>query len=98
MVFLGALEVMDGSSVEAIVSRPRFHHQYLPDEIQHEPGYLAGSLGEELKALGHSLEDVGRDYGNMQLILIDREKRTAEAAADPRGAGEAATLPHSASP
>src|SRR5690606_41384417 len=34
MVLLGALEAMEGQPVQRWVSRPRFHHQYLPDHIQ----------------------------------------------------------------
>jgi len=71
------------------VSRPRFHHQYLPDVIQHEPG----AFSEALKARGHTLKDLGGSYGNMQAILWDREAGRVQAASDPRGVGEARVLP-----
>lgn len=89
MVYLGLLELMAGSTADAVVAAPRFHHQYLPDQIQHEPGFLTGALADELRALGHDLKDVGRDYGNMQLIVIDHQKGTTSAASDPRGIGAA---------
>ncbi|MEX0604616.1 MAG: gamma-glutamyltransferase [Marinobacter sp.] len=89
MVYLGLLELMAGSSAEEVVAAPRFHHQYLPDHIQYEPGFLTGSLADDLQAMGHELKDVERDYGNMQLIVVDHQKGTTSAASDPRGIGAA---------
>ncbi|WP_166266590.1 gamma-glutamyltransferase [Marinobacter caseinilyticus] len=92
MVYLGLLDLMSGESAANVVSAPRFHHQYLPDVIQHEPGFLEGELGDELTKLGHSLTDVGRAYGNMQLIVIDHQTGQTEAASDPRGIGRATVV------
>jgi len=89
MVLLGSLEAMQHKPVEDWVSRPRIHHQYLPDLIQYEPGALSDDEMAGLRALGHSLKDVGRNYGNMQAIKIDRENGEVTAASDPRGLGEA---------
>lgn len=89
MVLLGILSYLDGADAEAIVARPRFHHQYLPDHIQYEPGSLSEPLQESLKKLGHELQDVGRHYGNMQLVLWERQLGRVSAASDPRGEGEA---------
>ncbi len=89
MVFLGMLEALRGAPVEDWVSRPRFHHQYLPDTIQHEPGAFSDLMKEQLQAMGHTFTDVGRSYGNMQAILWNRDTRSAQAAADPRRIGKA---------
>jgi gamma-glutamyltranspeptidase / glutathione hydrolase len=35
-VLLGILDMVDGKDPQSWVSRPRFHHQYLPDEIKYE--------------------------------------------------------------
>lgn len=88
MVFLGLLDVMNGKSAQAVVSEGRFHHQYLPDVIQHEPDTFSPEVMAQLRELGHELRDVERRYGNMQLILVDPEGN-AEAASDPRGIGAA---------
>lgn len=88
MVLLGLLDVMNGKDAEAVVSEGRFHHQYLPDQIQHEPEALSPEVMTQLQGLGHSLHNVGRRYGNMQLILVEPEGRT-KAASDPRGGGAA---------
>ncbi|MBS3805278.1 MAG: gamma-glutamyltransferase [Oleiphilaceae bacterium] len=92
MVLLGLLDTMEGHSAETVVGAGRFHHQYLPDQIQHEPDALSDSVRDELRALGHKLADVGREYGNMQLILVG-EEGDAEAASDPRGGGTARVMP-----
>lgn len=89
MVLLGALQAIEGRPIEEWVSRPRFHHQYLPDHIQIEDAAFSVAQRRSLEQLGHEFQAVGRDYGDMQALHWD--KRTAElsAASDPRGEGEA---------
>ena len=89
MVYLGVLEYLQGKPVEDWVSKPRFHHQYLPDVIQHEPDTFSDKTRQELEAKGHSLKNIGRKYGNMQAILIDQKTGKVSAASDPRGVGKA---------
>ena len=89
MVFLGTLEYLQGKPVEDWVSRPRFHHQYLPDVIQYETGALSEEVISALEARGHEFRNVGREYGNMQAILIDQKTGRLTAASDPRGIGDA---------
>lgn len=89
MVLLGALEAIEGEEVDAWVSRPRFHHQYLPDHIQIEDGVFSAPLQAELEALGHSIKPVGRDYGDMQVVHWDKRSGALKAASDPRGVGQA---------
>ena len=89
MVFLGTLEYLQGKPVADWVSRPRFHHQYLPDVIQYETGALSPETISALEARGHEFRNVGRQYGNMQAILIDKKTGRLSSASDPRGIGEA---------
>jgi gamma-glutamyltranspeptidase/glutathione hydrolase len=93
MVLLGTLEHLQGMPVDAWVSRKRFHHQYLPDVIQHEPDTFSTEEKAALQAMGHQLKDVGRRYGNMQAILWDHESRQVNAASDPRAIGQASVEP-----
>ncbi len=95
MVLLGTLVFADGELPQAWVSAPRYHHQYLPDVIQHEPGALAPDLMAALRSMGHSFENVGREYGNMQAVLWHKPTNLVFAASDPRGEGSAETLPPS---
>lgn len=89
MVLLGALEAMDGRPVQQWVSRPRFHHQYLPDHIQIEGATFSPDQRRELEELGHELKPVGRDYGDMQAVHWNKRRGELSAASDPRGEGQA---------
>jgi gamma-glutamyltranspeptidase/glutathione hydrolase len=71
------------------VTRPRIHHQFLPDVIQFEPGALSAADQTALAAKGHRLEPLQRPFGNMQAIFWDRAHARVEAASDPRGIGSA---------
>jgi gamma-glutamyltranspeptidase/glutathione hydrolase len=88
MVFLGALEHLNKQPVENWVSRKRFHHQYLPDVIQHEPNTFTEQEKTTLKSYGYQLKNIGRTYGNMQAILWDKKNGNVTAASDPRRVGQ----------
>jgi len=96
MVLLGILEFVDGGDAEAMVEAPRFHHQYLPDEVQFEQGALSQSVREDLMRRGHAVRELGRRYGNMHAIVWDRVTGTVDAASDPRGEGAASVLEYAA--
>ena len=87
MVTLATLDFAAGFGPAMWVGWPRFHHQYLPDEIQFEPGGLSEEEQRQLRRRGHRLKPLRRTYGNMQAILWDRSRDRVEAAADPRGEG-----------
>ncbi|WP_455198977.1 gamma-glutamyltransferase [Kaarinaea lacus] len=78
-----------GKSAEEIVALPRFHHQYLPDEIQFEPGALSEEIRSGLELMGHNLKERNSTYGNMQIIVHDDIQSKTTAASDPRGVGVA---------
>ena len=92
MVMLGVLQALDGKPPEAWVSAPRFHHQYLPDQVQAEPDFIATEAGKDLLLRGHKVESTGRRYGNMQAILWNRQSGEVSAASDPRGVGDAKVI------
>jgi gamma-glutamyltranspeptidase / glutathione hydrolase len=89
MVMLGILEALDGKPVKDWVSRPRFHHQYLPDKVEGEPDFVGTTAGKSLLVRGHEMESTGRRYGNMQAIHWNSRLQTLDAASDPRGGGKA---------
>ena len=74
-------------NLEAAVSAPRFHHQWLPDCISVENGafgtYLRGSLVEK----GHRIEDRTAPIGDAQAIEV--RGPAACGMSDPRGGGAA---------
>ncbi|NLO81339.1 MAG: gamma-glutamyltransferase [Xanthomonadaceae bacterium] len=89
MVLLATLAFEQGLPPTDWVGRGRFHHQYLPDEIQLEPDALDPQVRKELTAMGHELRVLERRYGDMQAILWDRAAGQVLAASDPRGIGAA---------
>ncbi len=92
MVLLGVLDFYDRKSADEIVNAGRFHHQYLPDEISYEPGVFDDELIKELQRLGHKTRAMDYEYGNMQLIIIDKKTGAIDAASDGRGLGSAEVL------
>ena len=91
MVLHGVLAVAEGEGAgpDEWVKRPRFHHQYLPDVVQYEPGALSEKQIAALQAKGHRLQALERHYGNMQALYWDRRNGRVLAASDPRGIGRA---------
>ncbi|MGI9311348.1 MAG: gamma-glutamyltransferase [bacterium] len=92
MVLLGALAFHRGADADAIVSRPRFHHQYLPDAIQYEPDALSAQTIAALRQRGHRLDPKERTWGNMHAVILDTANGEVTAASDPRGDGAAMVL------
>ncbi len=89
MVTLAVLDFANGFGPATWVGWPRFHHQYLPDEVQYEPGALTARERRVLESLGHRLRALEEPYGDMQAIVWDRVLNRVEAASDPRGEGMA---------
>jgi gamma-glutamyltranspeptidase/glutathione hydrolase len=81
-VALGLMAYFDGEPVVDWVSKGRYHHQYLPDEIRYEPGALDQSTIDALQARGHTVTNRMRTWGNMHAIHWHGE--AVEAASDPR--------------
>jgi len=69
------------------VNMPRFHHQFLPDLVQHEKGAFTPEEARELGKRGHILKEI-HNYGNMHAIMLDHQTGTLTGIADPRGEGK----------
>jgi len=93
MVLLGVLDFYENETAEEIVNAGRYHHQYLPDEISFEPGVFDDDLIEKLQVLGHKIRELDHDYGNMQVIVVNKKTGELEAASDARGIGSAIVMP-----
>lgn len=88
MVLHGIIDYLNGGDARSMVSKRRYHHQYLPDVIQYEQGAFSPLQLGDLQLRGHTLSQRD-DYGNMQVILWERQTNTLDAASDPRGVGSA---------
>ena len=91
MMLLAILDYVDGSKpdIDRLVSAPRYHHQYLPDRIEYEPGAFPVQWIDALRLRGYSLQEGRRRWGNMQAVFVDRASGEASAHSDPRGQGGA---------
>lgn len=89
MVLLAILQAEQQRDPHSWVSRPRFHHQYLPDQIEYEASAFTDTQIQALSALGHRLSAVQRPYGNMHAIFWHRHIGQVQAASDTRGLGQA---------
>jgi gamma-glutamyltranspeptidase/glutathione hydrolase len=91
MMLLGILDYVDGGprDIARLVSAPRYHHQFLPDGIEYEPGAFLPEVIATLKAMGHTLREGRRRWGNMQAVYVDRVSGEASSYGDPRGQGNA---------
>ena len=87
-VLLGLSYALDAKmKPTAVVSQPRFHHQWSPDQIRIEKAVPA-EVKEKLKAMGHQLAE--EDNFGFSQILIRNPDGTFDGASDPRCVGLAA--------
>ena len=77
-----------GMDLPAAVSRPRFHHQWLPNRVIHEPGALSFATREALGERGHvNLNEAKFGIGDANSVMRLGEHLIG--VSDPRNAGEA---------
>lgn len=91
MVMHGIMAYLEGADAEAIVGKRRYHHQYLPDQIQYEGGAFDEAMASELQLRGHQLS-MQDDFGNMHVVTWRRATNRVNAASDPRGIGSATVV------
>jgi gamma-glutamyltranspeptidase/glutathione hydrolase len=72
--------------VRKAIEAPRFHHQWLPDEIRYEEIGFSKDVLNNLKNKGHKLEKTG-SIGDIQAILWDKSNKEWTGWSDPRRNG-----------
>src|SRR5690606_13301566 len=83
-VFQTILNVVDfGMDIQEAVTAPRFHHQWLPDEVMLERGAVAKVVRHTLSTTGYKLVDRS-SIGRVDAILVQPDG-TLRGGADPRG-------------
>ncbi len=94
MVLLGILGYDAGLDAQQVAALPRYHHQWLPDEISAESGAFTPEVARQLQAMGHKVDlpgdsaEGGRGsshvWGNLQTVEWDRRSNTLSGGSDPR--------------
>ena len=84
MVLLSILNYFDGGNAETMAASKRFHHQFLPDVIRYEKGTFTEETIKSLESKGHTLQEIS-SYGNMQVVIWEKETGDVNSSSDPRG-------------
>jgi gamma-glutamyltranspeptidase/glutathione hydrolase len=81
------INVLDhGMSAEEAVASPRFHHQWVPDNVRYENGAISAETAEELREMGHKgLTGGSFALGDANTIMI--RDGAMEGVSDPRNVG-----------
>ncbi len=81
------VNVLDyGMSADKAVSSPRFHHQWMPDNVRYETGAISAEVAAELAKMGHKgLSGSGFGIGDANTIV--RKDGVLEGVSDPRNVG-----------
>ena len=66
------------------VAAKKYHHQWLPDELQYEAGLFASTLTQRLSRMGHTLKEVKASW---LITLVAKTKEGWVGVSDPRGTG-----------
>jgi gamma-glutamyltranspeptidase/glutathione hydrolase len=79
-----------GMNVRQAVTEPRFHHQWLPDEVVFERDALPDSTVQRLQAMGHTIRFGGQQGDGHTIVMKDG---AAYGANDRRSADSKASVP-----
>ena len=86
-VLLALLNTIDfGIDPSEAIAAPRFHHQWLPDELSIEAG-MPADVQDALRRRGHSVKVAERNWSSAQVIAIDPKTGWQLGATDPRTDG-----------
>ncbi|MHA6205474.1 gamma-glutamyltransferase [Dyella soli] len=82
-VLEGILAFIDGKDAAGIAGQKRFHHQYMPDRVDVEPGAFDAATADALTRMGHTLKE-RNPWGYMNVVTWDLKTNKLDAASDPR--------------
>ncbi len=77
-----------GEDIQRAVNAPRFHHQWMPDELRVEAWQLSPDTLEMLEKMGHKIKRTG-SWGDAECVAIDWKSGERLGASDARNGGSA---------
>lgn len=88
-VLLALVNILDfGLDPSEAIAEPRFHQQWVPDELSVEPG-IPADVQDALRRRGHVVKTAERNWSSAQVIAIDPKTGWHFGASDPRSDGAA---------
>ncbi|HKW09859.1 MAG TPA: gamma-glutamyltransferase [Gemmatimonadaceae bacterium] len=81
-----------GMNARQAVDAPRLHHQWLPDVAMFERDAISDSTVAQLRAMGHTVEQRGRQ-GDAHTIMYNPKTKTAYGANDRRSSDSKTSAP-----
>ncbi len=78
-----------GMDIKRAVDAPRFHHQWLPDELKVETSQTSPDTMRILEQMGHKLDRDRGSWGDAECIAIDPKTGERLGASDGRNGGKA---------
>jgi gamma-glutamyltranspeptidase/glutathione hydrolase len=77
-----------GEDIQRAVNAPRFHHQWMPDELRVEGWQLSPDTLDLLEKMGHKIKRTG-SWGDAECVAIDWKSGERLGASDARNGGSA---------
>jgi gamma-glutamyltranspeptidase/glutathione hydrolase len=77
-------------NIREAITKPRIHHQWMPDSIYYEQKALTDDVKNKLIEMGYAFVDEGaelRILGIAEGIMIDNISKIIYGTSDPRGGG-----------
>jgi gamma-glutamyltranspeptidase/glutathione hydrolase len=76
-----------GMNIQQAIDAPRFHHQWMPDQIQFEPMGINRDTRAALERKGHAFAEKPGNMGDAEGVMIDPKTGMRLGASDPRLGG-----------
>ena len=89
IMLLAALDFSAGEPLQDWIKKPRYHQQYLPDVVEFEHNGLSFATQRKLHDMGYNLRETQGTFGDLQVVIWDKQFNRVYAASDPRGDGQA---------
>ena len=71
-VFEVIVNIVDSKmSLRDAIEFPRIHHQFLPDQVDAEPGAIVFDVAEKLRAEGYTLNPKLRSQGDVHAVMVE---------------------------
>ena len=71
-VFQVIVNIVDSKmSLRDAIEFPRIHHQFLPDQVDAEPGALVFDVAEKLRSFGDNINPKLRSQGDVHAVMVE---------------------------